>query len=584
MQTGIATTAQPRRRLRRILPLACLALLVLAGPWTAPSPWAQETAAQAQQIGPDPQTIRRLQAIRSSLQNKREEVQALLEQLRGADEAAKPALRAKVGELQQDIRGLSESFETTALDGLKLRALAEDEGAPLDWRDQMMQIAEPILQTLRNATERPRRISELQQAIEIYRYQLALAEQASASLQRFSGVELPPEVAAGIREVTQTWQSRNAEISRLLGDARDELQYLQSTETHLLEDMGGAAYDFILGRGLTLLLALIAAILLWYVTRRLRYLLGGRQASRAGAAQGANARLLLYAWHLLSVVLVTLAILSVFYLRGDVLLLSLAIVALVMLALGVWRFLPGYLREARLLLNAGSVRAGERVVYRGLPLRIESLNLHSELRNPELEGSLRLPLAILGELNSRPQQDEPWFPCRAGEFVLLPDGTLAEVLRQTIELVQLRVLGSTLQYDSAEFLRLGARNLSRDGFGLAVVFGIDYSHQQDAMGRVPDSIRGGLEKAFAESDFADALVDLMVEFKSAGASSLDYLVYASMAGSSASAYFRIGRLVQQTCVEVCNREGWIIPFAQLTVHQAAGGVAPAAIGTAQQPG
>ena len=62
----------------------------------------------------------------------------------------------------------------------------------------------------------------------------------------------------------------------------------------------------------------------------------------------------------------------------------------------------------------------------------------------------------------------------------------------------------------------------------------------------------------------------------ASASSLDYLIYASMDGNSAASYFAIGRLLQQSCVDICNREGWIIPFAQFTIHQAEDQPLPAA--------
>jgi hypothetical protein len=210
----------------------------------------------------------------------------------------------------------------------------------------------------------------------------------------------------------------------------------------MFETVGSAVYEFILGRGLTLVLALIAGIVLWYLMRALRRLVRSRRQSVPDRQQAARIRLLAYGYHLLTIVLVAFAVLSVFYLRGDVLLLSLAIIALVMLALGVWRFLPGYVREARLLLNAGAAREGERVIYNGLPYRIASLNLYSELRNPELEGTVRLPLATLSQLISRPAGEEDWFPCSVGDYLLLPDGSFAQVLQQSVERVQLKVVGS----------------------------------------------------------------------------------------------------------------------------------------------
>jgi hypothetical protein len=41
-----------------------------------------------------------------------------------------------------------------------------------------------------------------------------------------------------------------------------------------------------------------------------------------------------------------------------------------------------------------------------------------------------------------------------------------------------------------------------------------------------------------------------------------------MEGNVAASYFTIARLIQQTCVDICNHEGWVIPFAQVTIHQA----------------
>jgi len=61
-----------------------------------------------------------------------------------------------------------------------------------------------------------------------------------------------------------------------------------------------------------------------------------------------------------------------------------------------------------------------------------------------------------------------------------------------------------------------------------------------------------------------------VEFKEAGANSLDYLVYLSMQGPAAADYFALTRRVQRALVALCNREGWVIPFSQLTIHQGEG--------------
>ena len=62
--------------------------------------------------------------------------------------------------------------------------------------------------------------------------------------------------------------------------------------------------------------------------------------------------------------------------------------------------------------------------------------------------------------------------------------------------------------------------------------------------------------------------DILVEFSTAAASSLDFLVYVTLDASVAASFGRVRRLIQRGCVETCEREGWSIPFTQLTVHQA----------------
>lgn len=553
-----------RAAFARLLPIVLASLLYLPGVQAQSGDSQAAESSQAQ----DAQVIRRLQAIRGSLEGKREQVRNLLETLQTADEDRREDIRQRIEKLQEEIRDLADAFERTAASGLNLRALEDSGDETLDWRDELVQIARPILDSLKDATERPRRIAELQTTIDLYRQQLEQTRRAIESLARFDEQQPPPNVEAGLAELAAAWRRHQEDTEHALSIAQSELQYLESEDARVFETMGSVTYDFILGRGLTLLLALAAGIALWFLMRLLRRSVGQGWRAARGGDQAAQVRLLLYGYHMLTIVMVTLAVLSVFYLRGDLLLLSLAMVALVMLALGIWRFLPGYIQEARLLLNAGAARQGERVIYNGLPFRIETLNLYSELRNPELDGRLRLPLAALAGLTSRPGIDESWFPCRPGDYLLLPGGDFAEVLRQTVELVQVRILGSVVQYDSADFLRLNARNLSREGFGLVVVFGIDYQHQRDALERIPERIDHGLREAFTNSDHADRLQSLTVEFKSAGASSLDYLVYASFDGQAAAAYFKLGRLIQQTCVDICNREDWVIPFAQLTIHQA----------------
>jgi small-conductance mechanosensitive channel len=542
------------------------ALAQASAPATESNQAVSETSPTTQ--SPRSQAIRKLLAIKEALEDKRARVRDLVEQRSLADEIDKARINEQIAELRETIDALTRSFESIAVSGASLRDQADTADKKLDLRDELAQIARPILDSLKDATEKPRRLEELRRTIAMQEQQLEVIRAAMDSITDYRQYELPGTVEDGLAELLAGWRERGSDIERSLEITRHELRNLETEDFKVFETLSLIVQEFILGRGLTLLLALIVAIAVWFAMRLLRRLAStGRQPSQ-GTNQAARMRLLLYGYHLLTIILITLAVLSVFYVRGDLLLLSLTMIALVMLSLGVWRFLPGYIMEARLLLNAGAAREGERVIYNGLPFRIVSLNLNSYLRNPELKGIIRLPLVELAHLISRPANDDSWFPCSEGDYLLLPDGSFGQVLQQTIELVQVKVVGSIVEYRVADFLQLNVRNLSREGFGILVIFGIDYQHQEISLDRVPARFKEGLVKAFEQADYGKDLQNLQVSFNEASASSLDYLIYATMDGRSAESYFAIRRMIQQTCVDICNREGWVIPFAQLTVHQA----------------
>ena len=241
-----------------------------------------------------------------------------------------------------------------------------------------------------------------------------------------------------------------------------------------------------------------------------------------------------------------------------------------------WGFktaVPMFLEQIRLLLNLGTVREHERLLFDGVPYRVSKLSFYTLLSNPDLAGGVRrLPIKDLAELRSRTcSKDEIWFPCRRGDWVLLSDGRRGEVVHQSPDTVQLQLLGgSRVTYLTADFLALAPENLSR-GFRRQVRFGIDYEHQAICTGEVPeifaDRIKRGLEESYGDS----ALNAFKVEFCEAGASSLDYLVVADFDGSVAGLYDAIGRRIQRLCVDTCNEQGWGIPFTQITLHQAPAG-------------
>ncbi len=514
-------------------------------------------------------TVENLSSIQQSIDANRKTVRELRDQLKQLEDTAERIeIEQKIERLNKDISNLKQAFNHIALNGVSASALTEQPDVRIDWKDELEQISRPLLSTLKELTAKPRELDSLRREIELREDQLAIIAKALDSLHAIKTQPIPPETAEPVDKLLADWIQRREETQRALDIARYKQNSLMTETVAWYKSIGTAISEFLRGRGLTLLLAAVISIIIWLVGRGLLWLYW-RWLYRSRDDSGVKrAPLVMYSYRLTVAVLIVIAILMVFYLRGDLLLLTLAVIALVGVALSLRQTLPRYAAELRLLLGVGPVREQERLILDGVPYLVESLSIYSVLKNPQLDGVVRLPLHNMNDYASRPAGDEPWFPCKPGDFILLDNGNLGKVVKQTIEIVEIIVLDSILQIRTKDFLDRNIRNLTREGFGIACSFGIDYQHQAICLDTVPERFREGIINRFERAGLRNDIKDIMVEFDSAGSSSLDYRVYLVMNGRAASAFFKIQRLVQQACVEVCNREGWVIPFTQITVHSA----------------
>ena len=264
------------------------------------------------------------------------------------------------------------------------------------------------------------------------------------------------------------------------------------------------------------------------------------------------------------------ALLLVLYASGDWVLLSLFIIFLLGLAWTAKQGLPRFWEQIKLLLNLGTVRENERLVYNGIPWRVVSLNIYTMLENPELKGGrMRLPLRALVDLNSRPySEEEPWFPCKESDWVILSDDVYGKVVMMTPEYVRVVLLGGAVKtYLTPDFLALSPRNLSTN-FRIRSTFGVDYAHQEICTEEIPEKMQTMLVEELNNKGYGDAVLDVNVEFKTAGASSLDLEMIINFSGDVAHRHEALGRLMQRIAVDSCNRYGWVIPFTQVTLHPA----------------
>lgn len=552
-----------------------LLLLYLPTPLLAqpPTPNTAEAAQAAERAARLEQTRQQLQELQQSLSANRARMELLRQELQQATDAdaneERETLEAQLEQLETQRHNLRATFENIALGGVDLGIFGDlPDQEDFNWQDELLSIMRPLFSEMRQLTERPRAIERLRRDRALLNQQINVVNVALNNLDAIPTDGLDELALDRLRDLENQWQERQTDLMRQQGIIQLQLDNLLERDETLYDQANRAVREFFVGRGLTLLLAITAFGLTFFVLHgSLNTLLRYRER-RSIPRRGFKTRLLLLTYRLFATLLALLVFMMVLYAAGDLVLFALALVVVIALLLSFRTYLPHYMAEAKLFLNAGQVREQERLLYNGVPWKVSTIGLYTRLVNPELDnGVLRLPMAEIAGLISRPvPNEEPWFPCRPDEYVLLSDETFGLVERQTPELVQLKVKGTSVFYPTAEFLAAKPRNLSRHGFLVIVTFGIDYQHQRIALDDVPQIFNQAVREALAASSAAEELEDVLVEFSEAADSSLNYITIATFNGAAAQYYFKLSRIVQAACVAVCNEHDWIIPFNQLTVH------------------
>ncbi len=513
-----------------------------------------------------------LASTQQALNEKLKEQTQLQRQVKAADATQKPELEAQLEAVNADIKNLRTTFEQVAIGGISLESFGQAE-KEFDWKEELVLITQPVLESLKDLTEKPRKTERLRSIITDRTLQGKEIERAILSVQSRIAANPPKTLLPALKETLESWQSKKKDNQREIELAQFQLESLLGNNEPWYESFTASMKSFLGGRGTTLFIAGVASFLVWLAMKGILWLLLFRKRKSSGEQQKPQTRyrVALYLYKILTSLLIVVAIVIVLYIRGDLLLLALMIIVIIGMMLALRELLPRYVNEARALLNMGTLREGERVFYNGVPWQVTHINVHTIFRNPELFGVLRVPLSEVVNLNSRPlSRDEAWFPSEKGDFLLMPDGAVAEVLSQTPENVELKSRGGMrLTYPTHSMYEMEFYNLTRGGsYGVASTFGIDYSHIGESLTEVPEKFKDYVAEGFRSAGLGEHVLEILVDFKTANSSSLDYLIYVTMHSRIASSYFKIERVIQQSCVKACNENNWNIPFPQLTLHKA----------------
>jgi small-conductance mechanosensitive channel len=517
-----------------------------------------------------------VQKALEALQAKEKEVAAARN---SKDPAVKPspeqvtALEQQLKELQrqyadQELALRSIATGTSDLDAAKPKQENEDIK-----KDVLETFLRPVMDGAKDAMSRQREIQQLREEISD---KTILRNKYEQGLQNLKVTEQAAKAAKKdeplqeyFRKLRQSLEQEKKSVDLQLGNLQTKMAALEAQKKPWTSHFSDLFRKAILKRVANLMMAAFAFIGVMSLFRLLLRL----SKSHLGVGKLSDRPFLWRAFNLFyyvgSITAAVLAALLVLYASDDWFLITLAMFVLAGIALAARHTLPKLYDHAKLLLNLGAVREGERLSHLGLPWLVKRINIYCELENPALEGGeQRLALKQLLTMASRPVANgEKWFPTDVGDWILLPDGTPAKVEHQSPEFVQLALNGGASQvFRTLDFLALNTRNLT-DGFRLSSKLQVDFSHARN-VGNIADTLKSAVQEGLKAVVLEDQVKALVVELSNIGSSALDVIIQSDFTGQCAPKYFELRREVQQIALATATKNGWVIPFQQLVLHQA----------------
>lgn len=471
-------------------------------------------------------------------------------------------LRAELAAVQEQI--------SVVITGVSEQSYQSIDQSEFDLNSELQSLIEPFVLVLNEATNDARELERARRARDTASRRIDAANQALENIKAILAETPGPKVSERLESNLATWQERLTLHQAQLDALTQRINDLRSMRTAVGRNVNSAFQTFFRDRGISLVLGIGALLGLLLLSRLLVF------AGRAGMARRKREKT--FAMRLGGLLFVVASVLIsfgamvvVFNMRNDWLLLGLSMLFLLAMLWVALKMLPNLLEQISVLLNLGAVQEGERVLFNGVPYKVERLSFFTDLVNPALDGGeFTLPVRELVGMHSRPAaQDEAWFPSEKGDWVRLSDDTAGQVIAQTPEMVVVEMLGGArVTYQTADFLAATPQNLSR-GFRVEVVFGIGYGHQAEATSSVIDTMREGVSAHFEKLLAPSELCNVDVEFLAAGASSLDYEVEIDVSGAAAPRFEELERELARCLVALANRHGWEIPFQQVVIHNPA---------------
>ena len=380
---------------------------------------------------------------------------------KSSSSAEKEGLDSELKKLDKQLNDYRMDFERIAT-GIDVGLFAEKKAEKFDWKNELVGLVEPGIKEIKRMTVRARYKTKLKDERSYYQNLVPVAKQAVDNIALLMSQSTDKELKKKLKLLLPEWQGVEKQIQSKLEIVTMQLGEMENEEKSLIETSQTSIKNFFRTRGLFLFIAVMACLGVFLFLRFFSRALVRFVPGYTSKYRPFHVRVINLLFRILAVLLTLFVLVFVFYVVEDWVLLSLTIIFIMGMGWAAKHTLPQYWHQSRLMLNIGAVREGERMILHGVPWLVKNINFFSELENPYLGVKLRLPIEELLNKTSRPfHKQEPWFPCKRNDWVILADGTRGVVTNLSHEMVELvQRGGSHKTYQTSDFLALSPLNIS----------------------------------------------------------------------------------------------------------------------------
>lgn len=537
--------------------------------------WGEE-ALDAYEIAPPTEAdYERLNRVRADLNEMIGKQEALKKELAKSSDEDKEELEQAFNQARQNKREYQKLFEQLSLGNIDTARFNQPKTseAPLtetyNWQNEVLKILQPVFAELRRITEQTWHKDTLKEEEKELKERLVILDAGIEYLEALNPELLSKEALASIKEFDREWKDKKKNLEHELNIVQHHLsEYVD--DRNFMVKVSQNSWDFMKGRGLTIMTAIGVSVGLYYFVSYTFGAMIRRYERKKWRTTSFSFRLFLLVTQLVTFLVSLVSFLMILHSSGDMVLFGFAVLILFTLLVTFRNTIPAYIRKLRLFLNLGQVREGERLIYNGLPWKVDRIHLYGIfLSNPRLDnGELRLPVDAVDKLQSRPiKNDEIWYPSSVGDSLVLPDGKVVKVIRQTPEAIYLDHQGSHIIYPTMEFMNLKARNISL-GYSRSVSFSIECDPLSVTPKKVSETlcraIQTRLKEAYPDISLSERRIKVHLK-QIVGGKVMHFTVMFDMPVQTEKLYFEMPSIVQEAIIGSAQNEQWTLLTIDMAV-------------------